>query len=239
MSEPMLSGYDPVLRVLHWLSALMILSAVLIGLRMTRLPMDNDADFAAAMRVFSIHKTIGVAIFLTALLRILWAFARPRPGPLHPERRIETFLAALVHWTLYGAMLLMPLSGWLYSSANPGYAPILLPVPQVLPFVPATEAASDLWKSVHQVSAWLLYGAVALHVAGAFRHAVIDMDATMARMISGAGTAVPPARFHALPAALAGLIWAATIAAGIALAPAPEPDPFEALDAGAEIVPPD
>ncbi|MCX7890287.1 MAG: cytochrome b [Rhodobacteraceae bacterium] len=232
-----LTGYDPVARTFHWLGVLLVLSAVLVGLRMTRLPMESDADFAAAMKVFSIHKTIGVAAFLTALLRILWAVLRPRPGPLHPQRRVETFLAALVHWSLYGALLVMPLSGWIYSSANPGYAPILLPVPQVLPFVPATEAASNIWKSVHHVAAWVLYAAVALHVAGAFKHAILDMDATLARMTTGRGPAVPAARFRPLPALLALALWAATLAAGILAAPAPEPDPFQDIGTLEEAAP--
>ena len=226
-----LTGYDPVARAFHWLTALLIASAAGVGLYMTSLSGETEAEIAAIMRVYSMHKTIGVAAFLTALLRILWALTRPRPGPLHPNRRAETFLAALVHWSLYGAMLVMPLSGWLYSSANPGYAPIWWPFFQTLPFVPATEAAGNLFRSVHVTSSYVLYAAVALHLLGTAKHVILDMDTTLARMTSGAGRAVPPARFHTAPAAVALAIWAATVATGLVTAPAPAPDPFAEIDA--------
>ncbi|MFN0115967.1 MAG: cytochrome b [Paracoccaceae bacterium] len=227
-------GYDATLRALHWLMALLIATAAGIGLWMTELPMQDEADFATAMQVFSVHKTIGIAAFLLALLRIAWALTRPPPGPLHPERKAETLLAALTHWSLYGAMLVMPLSGWLYSSANPGYAPIFWPFLQSLPFVPADEALGKVFQTVHVTSSYVLYGAAALHVLGAFKHALIDRDGTLARMTTGRGPSVPPVTRHLLPALLALVLWAATIGAGIATAPKPEPDPFAEFGEGAD-----
>lgn len=204
-------------RALHWLTALLILSAIGLGLYGEGLP--RDAAHADTLKtLYSLHKTIGVAAFFTALARILWALIQPKPAPLHPERRAETFAAEAVHWALYGAMLVMPLSGWISHAAASGFAPILWPFGQSLPFVPTSEPLAQATEIVHKLSANVLYAAIALHVVGALKHAFLDRDATLARMTHGAraGAAGAP-HGGAAPAALAGLIWLAVIGAGITL----------------------
>jgi cytochrome b561 len=223
-------GYDRVARTLHWLMALLIASAIALGLTMTARPAPTEEAFAEVMRLYSIHKTIGVAALLVAIFRLFWAVLRPRPGPLHPQRRVETLVAATVHWSLYGAMIVMPVSGWLYSSTAPGYAPILWPFLQTLPFVPADEALGKLFQSVHATSSFVLYAAIALHILGAAKHVILDMDATLARMTSGTGPARPDRGPVLVPALFALALWAATIAAGAALAPEPVTDPFDAIE---------
>ncbi|AMY69698.1 cytochrome b/b6 domain-containing protein [Frigidibacter mobilis] len=209
------TSYGSLARSLHWLTALLILSAIGLGLYAGTLPATSDAEVARLAGVFSLHKTIGVAAFFTALLRIVWALAQPRPVPLHPERRLETLAAEGMHWALYGAMLVMPLSGWVYHSAVAGFAPILWPFGQALPLVPLSEAVAGAAKAVHHTSALVLYAAIGLHVLGALKHVLVDRDATLARMARGvsAGTA---ARHGSLAAPLAALlVWAAVIGLGV------------------------
>ena len=91
-------GYGRMARLLHWAIALLIAAAIYLGLTMTDLPATDEAEIAEVFRTYSLHKTIGVAVLALALIRILWTLARPGPGPLHPERRIETFLARFTHW---------------------------------------------------------------------------------------------------------------------------------------------
>lgn len=224
------SSYGSVARAFHWLTALLILTAAGLGLYAVGLPTGTDAEAAAAIQVFSLHKTIGVAAFFTAAARILWALTQARPHPLRPERRVETALAETIHWALYGAMLIMPLSGWVDHAAKTGFAPILWPFGQGLPFVPASEAVAAAAAAVHETSAWVLYAAVGLHVAGALKHAVIDRDGTLARMTRG--TEAGPADGHspnALPALAAIVVWVGVLTAGVlplatppAVAPMPE-----------------
>lgn len=206
-------------RALHWLVALLILSNVALGLYAKDLPRGSDAEVARLATLFSLHKTVGVAAFLTALARILWAITQPRPAALHPERRGERFLADAVHWSLYAATLVMPLSGWLYHAASEGFAPILWPLGQSLPFVPKSPALAEVFRSVHGAAAKLLLLSVLLHVAGATKHALLDRDGLMARMVTGrAAGAGGTARTRAAPV-IALAAWAAVIAVGVALVP--------------------
>jgi len=220
-------GYGAAIRALHWLTALMVGSNIALGLYAGDLPTGNDAEVARAALVYSAHKTIGVSLLGLTLLRILIALTRPRPGALHPERRIETLAAVTVHWALYGALLVMPAAGWIAHAANTGFAPILWPFGQSLPLVAKSESLVHAFDAVHRAGAWTLYGALALHVAGALKHALIDRDATLARMTRGTRIAVPAARPSPNPcpvpdpttaaAMIAAFVWAGVIATGLTL----------------------
>ncbi|WP_134726994.1 cytochrome b/b6 domain-containing protein [Paracoccus luteus] len=212
--DPAPRGYDGFHRLLHWAIALLILSAIGLGLYASSLPQEGAAALAAIIQVFSVHKTVGVAVLLLALARIVWVATRPHPRPLHPERRLETLVADSVHWALYGGMVLMPLTGWLLHSAAPGegFARILWPLGQRLPGVPIDAALSERFAAFHVTGWWLLAGLIAAHVAGALKHAVIDRDATLARMTHARNLPEPPPdtrRNRWLPPLLAVVLWAA------------------------------
>ncbi|MDP3339647.1 cytochrome b/b6 domain-containing protein [Frigidibacter sp.] len=209
------TSYGSLARALHWLTALLILTAIGLGLYAGTLPDGSQAEVSRLITVYSLHKTIGVAAFFTAMVRILWALVQPRPAPLHPDRRSETLAAEVVHWALYGAMLVMPLSGWVYHSAVVGFAPILWPFGQALPLVPLSEAVAGAAKAVHHSSALVLYAAIGLHVLGALKHALIDRDATLARMTRGVSGGVSAEHGTFAAPVLALLVWAAVIGFGV------------------------
>jgi cytochrome b561/polyisoprenoid-binding protein YceI len=178
--------YGLVARSLHWLVALLILANFPLGLIANDLPHDTSEALAQKAALFSVHKTIGVAVFCLAILRILWALTQPHPAPVHPERRLESFVAALVHWLLYAALVIVPLSGWVEHAALDGFAPILWPLGQGLPFVPKSEALAAVAGATHWLFTKILFVTVALHILGALKHALIDRDGVLARMVSGA-----------------------------------------------------
>jgi len=216
------TSYGVVARTLHWLIALLILSAVALGLYGEDLP--RDAEHIDTLKtLYSLHKTIGVATFFAALVRIVWAFTQPRPVAIHPERRAETLAAEIVHWALYGAMVVMPLSGWISHAAQAGFAPIWWPFGQTLPFVPLSDAVSHTAEGVHKLSSLVLYAALALHVIGALKHAVIDRDGTLSRMTRGTPAGAPLEAPHRGAAPLGAVaLWAAVIAFALIVPPPAE-----------------
>ncbi|WP_299282300.1 cytochrome b/b6 domain-containing protein [uncultured Tateyamaria sp.] len=220
------SHFGSVAKTLHWLTALLILTLMPLGLYANDLAYElrtasapSDALVARAAWLFSLHKTLGVAVFFVALLRILWAISQPKPGLLHPDRPVESFAAETVHWLLYGSLVLVPLSGWIHHAAASGFAPIWWPFGQNLPLVPKSEGVAGVFAGAHWVLTKVLGLALLLHIAGALKHHVVDKDATLRRMWFGK-TEVPPVSAHhghvrALIAALA--LWMVALTAGSAL----------------------
>ncbi|WP_353475131.1 cytochrome b/b6 domain-containing protein [Salipiger sp. H15] len=211
------TAYGAVTRSLHWLTALGILIMIPLGWIAHVAPWATEAELATKAQLFSVHKTIGVTLFFLALVRILWALTQVKPAPLHPERRAENLAAETVHWLLYSTLVIVPLSGWVEHAATEGFAPILWPFGQDLPFVPNSDRVAETAASVHFLSQWLLVASLALHVAGALKHAVIDRDGTLARMLKGAPSGTPAAGHRVFrPLVLAIAAWAALIGGGAA-----------------------
>ena len=211
--------YGSMSRALHWATALLILTAFPIGLYALNLPLDTAEELARKTWFFSLHKTLGVSAFFVALARILWAFTQTRPQPLHPERKLEVFAAETVHWSLYIALVAVPLSGWIHHAAVDGFAPIWWPFGQNLPLVPKSETLAVLMTAMHWLFTKVLLVSLVLHIVGAVKYAVIDRDATIARMTKGtfAGPNGPVAH-NALPLIAALVIWLGAIAAAFGLA---------------------
>ncbi|CAM3339249.1 cytochrome b/b6 domain-containing protein [Paracoccus nototheniae] len=213
-------SYGTVARTFHWLTALIILANIGLGLWATRIPLDQ---MALKVQVFSLHKTLGLAALVVALARIAWAIGQPRPAPVHSDRRAETLLAEAVHWTLYAAMVLVPVTGWIEHAATDGFAPILWPLGQGLPLVPKSPALAMVMAGVHHVFAWMLIGSVLLHVAGALKHGLIDRDGVLSRMTRGRPAGQGGAARHLMPALTAVAIFAAGTAYALVTRPQDAP----------------
>ena len=211
--------YGAVTKTFHWTIALGILVMIPLGIVANDLPYDTSEALARKAALFSIHKTLGVAILGVALARIAWAVAQPKPGSLHPERRLETALADTVHWLLYGSLVLVPASGWISHAASEGFAPILWPLGQSLPLVPKSEGLYRTASSLHIVFERVLVLSLLLHVAGALKHHLWDRDATLRRMLPGqpALPPIPPHRTSLVPPLAAVAVVAAAVGVGAAL----------------------
>lgn len=224
-------SYGRVARIFHWLTALIILTNIGLGLWAVRIPLDR---IALKVQVFSLHKTLGVAALTVGCLRILWALTQPRPVPVHADRRLETAVAEIAHWVLYGALVLVPLTGWIEHAATQGYAPILWPFGQDLPLVPKSAVLAATMAMIHHVFAWLLIGTIVLHVSGALKHTLIDRDGVLARMLTGARSGGRRhAAGHALPAAIAIAIFGAGAAYALVTTRPERPTKAAALEQAA------
>ena len=228
------TSFGTVARAFHWLTALVILTAIPLGLIANDLSTAPDS-IALKTQLFSLHKTLGIVAFCLGVARILWAFSQPRPVPLHPEWRFETFMAEAVHWLLYLSLVIVPLSGWVHHAAVDGFAPILWPFGQGLPFVPKSETVASMAGMAHWLFTKVLAAVILLHVLGAMKHHLIDRDATLRRMARGvsAPEAAAPHRAQLAPVLLALMVYGAGAALAAALTAAPAPQTMTAPQAPA------
>ena len=122
-----------------------------------------------------LHKSIGLTVLALSLARLAWRLGH-RPPPL--PREITTWqrnLAHAAHWGLYALMVAMPLSGWVFTSANAKPRPTtfgLFSVPP-LPIGP-NEALNATVRDAHGLLAWTMLALIALHIAGALKHQLLD-----------------------------------------------------------------
>ena len=162
--------------VLHWLIAAIVIAQFVWGWSMQEIPKQPPGFRADA---FNLHKSIGLTIFLLMVVRLGWRLRHP-PPPLPPMPVWQAWLARANHRLLYVALFVMPLAGYLgsaWSGYPVKYFGLLLPA-----WASKEPALKDLCSLVHLVTSWVLLAAVALHVAAAAKHALIDRDGLLARM---------------------------------------------------------
>lgn len=170
--------YGTVAKFLHWLIALCVIGMMLMGSFM------NDiADKALKFQVYGIHKALGITILALMIVRLGWKlynWGRPSHNATH--KPWEQKLAGLVHWVFYALLLVMPLSGWLLTSAAGSTLSWfgLFPIPTI---VEASKEMRHFYGEIHEITANLIWAALALHVGGALKHMVIDRDGTIRRML--------------------------------------------------------
>lgn len=210
------TSYGLVAKSFHWITALGILMVIPLGIIANGLPYETPDQLADKAWLFSLHKTVGITVFFVALARIAWAMSQPKPAALHPDRRVETLMAEIVHWLLYGSLVLVPLSGWIHHAATEGFAPIWWPIGQNLPLVPESDAVAQAAAGLHVVFERVLILSLLLHIAGAVKHALIDKDQTLARMWFGhTQSDVEPAPHRkGVPVIFAVMVWAVALSIG-------------------------
>jgi len=177
-APPQPARYTRTAIALHWLLALMILGALVVGLYMTGLPFSPQR-----LQLYNWHKWAGVTILALSAARLLWRLShRPPPAPPMPVWQART--AAITHGLLYALFFAVPLAGWAYSSSA-GFPVVLFGVLPLPDFVAKDAALAESLKPLHRWLAWALGAVVALHVAAAFKHQFIDRDALLRRMVPG------------------------------------------------------
>ena len=164
--------YNSVARVFHAVIAVLVVGNLAGGLLNDYLPKDWN--------VMPLHKSMGLLILLLSVGRIVWRFTWKTP-PYRPAKKAgELMLARAVHVTFYGLMLIMPLTGWIFSSAGK-YGAAFFGIPVNLP-VAKGSALAGLSKEGHEILGYAMAALVVLHIATALRHHFMLKDGVLRRM---------------------------------------------------------
>lgn len=164
-------------RYLHWLLAIMIFGMFVLGFYMQGLPLSPDK-----LKLYSWHKWSGVTIFMLVILRLCWRLIRrPPPLPDHLSPWLQRGAQA-GHLMLYALMVLIPLSGWLMSSAK-GIPTVwfgIIPLPDL---IPKDKALGDLLQATHLNLNYFFIAVLVGHIGMALKHHYVDRDGTLYRML--------------------------------------------------------
>ncbi len=169
--------YTRTAMALHWLIALALFGLFGLGLYMVELPLSPTK-----LKLYSYHKWAGVTVFLLVLLRLGWRVTHvPPPLPAGmPSWQVRA--AAAGHHLLYVLMIVVPLSGWLMSSAK-GFQTVwfgVLPLPDLLD---KDKALGDALLRTHECLNYLFMAVVGGHVTAALKHQFVDRDGLLSRML--------------------------------------------------------
>jgi len=178
--------YTKIAVLLHWLIAFLILCNVSLGLGA------GYAPDAFVRPMIDLHKSIGITVLALAFVRFFWRFSHPPPPLPKVYKPWEQQMAHAVHVLLYVLIFALPITGWIHDSAWDQAATHPMMLFWIIPWFrlgfitsldPATkEMIHTQFGAIHHYLGYGLYGVLALHVLGAFKHQLVDKHPELQRM---------------------------------------------------------
>jgi cytochrome b561 len=173
------AAYTITARVLHWLTAILILGMIPLGLVIA-----NDWGGSLQDSLYDLHRSIGALVIPVILLRLVYRRVNP-PLPLPDDiPAIQQLAAHAMHWCLYALLLVQPIIGWIATSAY--RAPInVFGWFELPPIWPENRAFSEQMFGIHGLIGALIAALAAVHIGSALFHHFVRKDGVLMRMITG------------------------------------------------------
>lgn len=169
-------------KALHWIIVLLIITQWTIAQRADALP-----NGLAKLQALAWHKSFGMTILMLALIRLVWRWLNPVPTLDGVTKAWERTLAHISHFLLYALLFAMPLTGWMMSSAK-NYPVSWFKLFQWPDLVQPSEKVFQFMHSAHEAMFLALVVVALLHIGGALKHAVIDKNDVLKRMLPFGGS---------------------------------------------------
>ena len=113
------SVYSAAARHMHWATAGAVLVMVPLGLAMTYRGNTLDVWDGLTDALYSTHKTLGFLVLWLVAGRLAYRLLKGAPPDEPTLRWWEKAGSHLLHWLLYGLLLVVPLLGWIGISLYP------------------------------------------------------------------------------------------------------------------------
>jgi cytochrome b561 len=169
-----LTEYGLISKVLHWLSAILLLVQIPLGFYLV------DLDFGEQrINVENIHVIIGLSIFYIVILRLVNKILNPTPK-LNPSIfKGQVFLAKMNHILLYLAILSITVSGILKKLFNGETLIIFFKEIQIKD----NFELADQFYNIHILSNYTILVLIVIHLMAVIVHRLFFKDNLLKKML--------------------------------------------------------
>lgn len=157
--------------------AILIIGQLTLGIYMTDMPKGG-----LRKEFYGLHKGIGILILFLLIARVLWYLKNIQPSlpfniPLW-EQRVSHFF----HGLLYVLMFLLPLTGWLMSSAG-GYPVSFFGLFTLPNLISQNKTLGNFFGDAHTYLGYIFIAVIVLHVLAALHHHFIKKNNVLRKML--------------------------------------------------------
>lgn len=172
--------YGLVSRYIHWVTAILVLTMIPMGIFATLIPQDVEWQDT----YYGVHKTIGFLALGLVVVRLVWHQNSPPPSLSKNLVKRDRLLAKVAHRSLYVLLVAFPLSGYLMSSFG-GNASAFFGL-EIAPIVSPNQLGQTIFGALHKlVLPTLFFLFIFAHILGVLKHHFVDKDrASINRMVS-------------------------------------------------------
>ncbi len=177
--------YKSTARAFHWITVLGVFVMLPLGLAMSYRGNTLNLWDGTTEALYSAHKLIGFLLLWLTAGRLIYRLLHGAPPDEPSLMWWEKAASHLVHWLLYGLLLVVPMLGWIGISLFPALTVFNL---FDLPALAApNEAAAGRVLGIHGTLALTMGALVGLHILAALYHHFIRGDGVLRRMWPGSG----------------------------------------------------
>lgn len=166
-SEVSNNRYSRVAQAFHWVSALLILTMLPMGIIMTRISEDS------AVQLYRIHVILGIVVLLLTILRLIWLFVDDQPEELTNVENWEKQVFIWNHRLIYLGLFILTASGLgILLTSGVSFPPTTLLPETIVESVP---------QQTHALLSKVFIALLVVHIAGVINYQVTKGN-TLARM---------------------------------------------------------
>lgn len=176
-SATAVQGYSATTRWLHWLTAIVVIATIPVGVIMTGEGLTRELRNS----LYIFHKNVGVVIILLVAARLLARAVSPTPPLPKAMPGWQKRAASLTHVALYVLLLVMAVSGYIRVVAG-GFPIEMLNAIGMPPLVPRSDPLAETAQWVHSNARFALAAVIAMHVGAALHHGLVKRDGVFSRM---------------------------------------------------------
>jgi cytochrome b561 len=169
--------YSVVAKAFHWIIAALIVTQFVLA------SLEDDLPIGARkLALLARHKSVGMTILMLAILRLLWRLKHPPPALPSEMTPLQRALARGTHMAFYVLLFVMPITGWMMSSAK-NYSVSWFGLFTWPNLIGKNEAAYNFLHATHETLSDILFAIAVLHILAALKHHFWNKDNVLLRML--------------------------------------------------------
>ena len=183
MNQQPTKEYDFLSRVFHWVTAIAVISAFVLGPGDFGQIMRKGIDAATRSDIVW-HESLGIFVFVMTVLRLAWVAFRPSMPQAKMPRWMQV-MGKLVHVALWMLLLALPTTALLSLGSESHPLTLLwgLRVDKLNVIVNSSIAKLTDWGDVHKFLGNAIVWIAGFHAAAAIFHHVILKDGVLSAML--------------------------------------------------------
>lgn len=171
-----IQDFGRISRFLHWFMGIWLLGQTAFGFYIANFM--SPSPLLGSL--FNGHKIAGVLFLIFLLFRIAWRLINVVPALPHYNAMLDFFSRCSAS-VLYAVMLIMPVSGYVMTSAA-GRSIDFLGYWRIPMLIPPDKTIAWIAKQTHTYVAYVLIALIILHTYAAFYHHFILKDNVLRRI---------------------------------------------------------
>jgi cytochrome b561 len=180
VGNPNRGVFDQATRLIHWLTAALMLSAFVLAFSI-----DLATSRSSHSALLQLHRSVGLAVWGVTLFRLAWRSFAKYPDWREDMSQKMRVAAVASEYALYALLLAQPILGLLQTNA-PGDLVNLFFIAQLPALIEKDPLLAHRLLTVHKTVGLCLLALIVLHVSAALFHHLWRRDDTLTAMLPAA-----------------------------------------------------